>query len=125
MSWIDYYGILVCLWIIFCFLMVFLKKTRLLGLSFSFSSVVLFIGLTGLENYYGFDQTNPSSYKENKKEKFFEALQSGEEVSLNLVPSSWLQYKDGRGSDSIIPLNILLNESDVMLTSNPGFKTDK
>jgi len=99
MSWIDYYGLLVCFWLLLCLLMISTKKTRALGLSLSFSTSVLFIGLTILQDHYGANV----SYQLNKKEKFLEAMKS-EEVTLNLTPSSWIQEIDGRGSNSIIPL---------------------
>ena len=100
MNWIDYYGLTICLWIFLCFLMVLAKKTRPFGLSFTFFSVILFVGLTSLQHYFG----AVTIYNESKKQKFFELLKSGEEVTLNLPPSSWLQSLDVRGSDAIIPL---------------------
>jgi len=33
--------------------MIFLKKTRTLGFSFAFSTMILFVGVTSLKHYYG------------------------------------------------------------------------
>jgi len=100
--------------------MIFLKKTRALGFSFAFSTLILFVGVTSLKHYYGVS----ISYDVNKKEEFAKSLQSGEEVSLNLVPSGWLQHIDGRGVNSIIPLKYRTQiQIAFPLGSAPGVKT--
>lgn len=100
MNWIDYYGLIICLWVLLCFLMVLVKKTRPVGLSFTFFSVILFVGLTSFRLYFG----PVIVHSESKKQEFFELTKSGEEVALNLPPALWLQSSDGRGSNDIIPL---------------------
>lgn len=130
MNWIDYYGLTICLWVLLCFLLVLAKKIRPLGLSFTFFSVMLFVGLTSLQHYYGVDTV----YKESKKQKFFEFMKSGEEVALNLPPSSWLQSLSGQGSDAIpleyrreigiqFPLGSAPSVKTLFCTEDDGFIT--
>ena len=100
MSWIDIYGFVVCSGILLCFLLLLVKKTRPLGFSLTLFSIILFIGMKGIQYIYELE----INYTEKKRHEFFLATKKNQEVSLNLTPSSWLQQRDARGTGGVIPL---------------------
>lgn len=101
MSWINYYVLIIGIWIFILASMLIFNKTRLLSFSLLFSTCIFFVGLKFIENIF---PNSNEVYKESKKSSFLEASKNSDELSLNILPASWLQVVDGRGQNSIIPL---------------------
>ena len=101
MSWIDYYILVIGIWIFILASMLIFNKTRFFSFSLIFTTCIFFVGLKIIENIV--PNTN-EKYRESKKTAFLEAAKNYSEISLNINPASWLQRIDGRGQNSIIPL---------------------
>ena len=101
MSRIDYYVLVIGMWIFILASMLIFNKTKYYSLSLLITTCVFFVGLKFIENI----TTNTKEiYKESKRASFLEATKNYSEISLNINPASWLQRIDGRGQNSIIPL---------------------
>jgi len=101
MSWIDYYVLVIGIWIFILASMLIFNKTRFFSFSLIITTCIFFIGLKIIENIV---PNSNKVYKESKKSSFLEASKNNDELALNIVPASWLQRIDGRGQNSIIPL---------------------
>ena len=101
MSWIDYYVGAIGLWIFILALLLIFNKTRFFSFSLLFSTCILFVGLKLIENIV---PNANKVYQQSKRAAFIEATKNNSELALNILPASWLQRIDGRGKNSIIPL---------------------
>ena len=101
MGWIDYYVLVIGMWIFILASMLIFNKTRYYSLSLLITTCVFFVGLKFIENIV---PNANKVYTLSKKVAFIEATKNNSEIALNMLPSSWLQRVDGRGQNSIIPL---------------------
>ena len=98
MSWIEIYIGLNFFVIAILILLLFFNKTRLLASALSASLILFYLGAGVISKIY----LPSNDYSIQKIEKFYK-----ENISaVNLPPSSWLQKKDLRGSENIIPLEL-------------------
>ncbi|MDC3027516.1 hypothetical protein OA180_00005, partial [Candidatus Pelagibacter sp.] len=101
MSWIDYYVLVIGIWIFILASMLIFNKTRFFSFSLILSTCIFFVGLKITENIF---PNSNEFYKESKKTSFLKASKKNDQLALNIVPASWLQRIDGRGQNSIIPM---------------------
>ena len=98
---IDYYVGVIGTWIFILVLMLIFNKTRYFSLYLIFITLIFFVGLKFIENIF---PVANKSHVDTKLAAFIENTKKYDKLSINILPSLWLEKVDGRGQNSIIPL---------------------